>query len=194
MIENVLSKKQWSAGKKIGVKTAISALIIIAAVVLPQLVHLVTGAPGGVKYLPMYLPVVIGGAVMGTVWGLGIGILSPLVSFLITSAFGNPMPMAARLPFMMAELGMFALVSGMFSKLIYNKPWTAIIAVLAAEIIGRAFFLLLIAIFGRFTPFTVPMIWGQIKTGFIGLVLQAVIAPLCIIGIRYLIKKDEQNG
>ena len=194
MIENVLSKKQWSAGKKIGIKTAISALIIIAAVVLPQLVHLATGAPGGVKYLPMYLPVVIGGAVMGTVWGLGIGILSPLVSFLITSAFGNPMPMAARLPFMMAELGMFALVSGMFGKLIYNKPWTAIIAVLAAEIIGRAFFLLLIAIFGKFTPFTVPMIWGQIKTGFIGLVLQAVIAPLCIIGIRYLIKKDEQNG
>lgn len=193
MIENVISKKQWSYGKKIGVKTLISAIIIISAVVLPQIVHLAVGAQGGVKYLPMYLPVVIGGAIMGATWGVFIGMLAPLTSYLITTALGNPMPMAARLPFMMSELGVFALVSGAFGKLIYSKPWTAFIAVISAEIIGRAFFLLLIAIFGKFTPFSVAMIWGQIKVGLVGAALQAVIAPLIIIGIRKIIKNDESK-
>ena len=185
MIENVLSRKQLSVGKKIGVKTALSALVIISAVCLPQLVHLVAGAQGGVKYLPMYLPVIIGGALMGAKWGFTVGLIAPFMSFLVTSAFGNPMPMAERLPFMMAELAVFALVSGAFGKLIYKNKW------ISAEIAGRASFVLLIAIFGRFTSFTVPMIWGQIKTGFVGLALQAVIAPLLIIGMRKLIKNDE---
>lgn len=191
MIENVLSRKQLSVGKKIGVKTALSALVIIAAVCLPRLVHLVAGAQGGVKYLPMYLPVIIGGALMGAKWGFTVGLIAPFMSFLVTSAFGNPMPMAERLPFMMAELAVFALVSGAFGKLIYKNKWMAFPAVLSAEIAGRASFVLLIAIFGRFTSFTVPMIWGQIKTGFVGLALQAVIAPLLIIGMRKLIKNDE---
>lgn len=194
MIDNVISKKQWSLGKKICVKTIISLTIILTAVGLPQLAHLTMGAQSGIKYLPMYLPVIIGGAIMGTAWGLGIGILAPVVSFLITSAISNPMPALARLPFMIAELGVFALVTGTFSKLVYKKPWTAFIAVLTAEIIGRSVFIGLIAIFAKYTPFSVPMIWVQIKTGFIGLALQALIAPLVIIGIRYLIKKDAENA
>lgn len=103
--------------------------------------------------------------------------------------------MAARLPFMMSELGVFALVSGAFSKLIYSEPWTAFIAVISAEIIGRAFFLLLVAVFGKSTPFNVAMIWGQIKTGFVCVALQAVIAPLIMILLRIeeLKRKNNQN-
>ena len=68
----------------------------------------------------MYYPVLLAGGLLGIKWGLGIGILSPLVSFAITLIFHQPMPMLERLPFMMIELSVFAVVAGAFSKLIFK--------------------------------------------------------------------------
>lgn len=48
MIENVLVRKNLSLKVKITVKSLISAGIIALAVILPQLVHLALGQPGGV--------------------------------------------------------------------------------------------------------------------------------------------------
>ena len=98
MIESVLAKHNVKFGARITVKALISAGIIALAVVLPQLVHLAAGAEGGVRWLPMYLPVLLGGCLLGWRWGLGIGLLSPLASFAVTSAAGNAMPAASRLP------------------------------------------------------------------------------------------------
>ncbi len=84
MLENALTYYNVSAGKKIAVKTLISAGLVALAVALPQLVHLALGQPGGVQWLPMYLPVLIGGCLLGSRWGLAVGVLSPLVSFAIT--------------------------------------------------------------------------------------------------------------
>ena len=103
MIENILARKGISLKIRLTVKSLVSAGIVVLAVVLPQLVHLAAGASGGVTWLPMYLPVLLGGCLLGTWWGLGVGVLSPLVSFAVTSAMGNAMPAAARLPFMTAE-------------------------------------------------------------------------------------------
>lgn len=91
MIENILTKKQASLRVKLTVKTLISTAIIILAVVLPQIAHAAAGAQAGITLLPMYLPVLLGGCLLGPVWGLGVGVLSPLASFLITSALGTPM-------------------------------------------------------------------------------------------------------
>ncbi|MCR5436696.1 MAG: hypothetical protein K6E97_06500 [Treponema sp.] len=191
MFEYALTMKNVSYGKKITYKSLVSAGLIILAVVLPQLVHLALGQPGGVKWLPMYLPVLIGGCLLGAKWGLITGILSPLVSFIITSAIGNPMPAFARLPFMIAELAAFALVSGLFSKKILKNGLWAFPAVIAAQIAGRALFLLLIAVTQRFTSFTVPMIWNQIKAGLPGLLVQAIIVPVIIIILRKILIKDN---
>ncbi|MDE7181623.1 MAG: hypothetical protein K2O41_01145, partial [Clostridia bacterium] len=116
MIESVLAKKNYSAKTKITVKSLISAGLVALAVILPQIIHAAFGSAGGVQWLPMYLPVLLGGCLLGWTWGLGVGIASPVVSFLITLAFGNPMPAAARLPFMIAELAVFAAVSGLFTE------------------------------------------------------------------------------
>ena len=97
MFENALTLRNVSSGRKIACKTLLSAGLIALAVVLPQIMHLALGQPGGVKWLPMYLPVLIGGCLLGTKWGFAVGVLSPMVSFMITSIMGNPMPMAAML-------------------------------------------------------------------------------------------------
>lgn len=193
MFENALTMRNVSCGTKITYKTLVSAGIVALAVILPQLVHLALGAPGGVKFLPMYLPVLIGGCLLDAKWGLAVGALSPLVSFVITSAMGNPMPMAARLPFMMAELAIFAAVSGAFTKKIAANGLWAFPAVIFAQICGRTAFLGLIAATQHFTQFTASMIWGQIQTGFVGLAVQAVFVPLIIITLRKLMIKDSKN-
>ena len=193
MLESILARKGVSVRTRITVKSLVAVGVVALAVLLPQLVHLAAGASGGVRWLPMYLPVLLGGCLLGTWWGLGVGLVSPLASFAITSAMGSAMPAAARLPFMMAELAVFAAVSGLFSKKIAENGWMAFPAVLLAAVSGRAFFLLLAVIFQKIAPFTPAMIWSQIQTGLLGLVLQAVLVPFIAMGLRVLINRDKNN-
>ncbi len=193
MLESILARKGVSVRTRITVKSLVAVGVVALAVLLPQLVHLAAGASGGVRWLPMYLPVLLGGCLLGTWWGLGVGLVSPLASFAITSGMGSAMPAAARLPFMMAELAVFAAVSGLFSKKIAENGWMAFPAVLLAAVSGRAFFLLLAVIFQNVAPFTPAMIWSQIQTGLLGLVLQAVLVPFIAMGLRVLINRDKNN-
>ena len=192
MIESVLARHNVKPGVKIAVKTLISAGVIALAVILPQIVHLFAGAQGGVRWLPMYLPVLLGGCLLGWRWGLGVGLLSPLVSFAFTSLAGNAMPAAARLPYMMAELAAFAVVSGLFSEKIARNGWMAFPAVLLAQVSGRLFFLVLAAAFQGVSSLSAAVVWSQIQAGLLGLVLQAVVVPFLVMGLRALMNRDRK--
>ena len=193
MVESALTKRKISFRLKITVKSLISAGIIALAVILPQFVHLFAGAQGGVRWLPMYLPVLLGGCLLGWSWGLGIGVLSPLTSFFITSAFGNPMPIAARLPFMMIEFAIFAGISGLFSKKIAKNAWIAFPAVLLAQLAGRSAFMILVLLLQSVIPFAPAVIWGQIQAGLSGMLLQSLIVPLTVMGLKRLLVKDDND-
>lgn len=193
MLETALERKNIKFGVKITVKALISAGVIALAVILPQLVHLFSGAAGGAKWLPMYLPVLIGGCLLGWRWGLGVGVLSPVISFLITSMTGNAMPAASRLPYLIAELAVFAVVSGVFSKKISENLWLAFPAVLLAQVSGRAVFLMVAAIFQSIAPLSAAAVWSQIQTGLLGLVLQAVLVPFIVMGLGVLLGRDAQK-
>ena len=190
MIENALRSRQVSFKLGITVKALISAGIVALAVLLPQLAHLALGEQAGMRFLPMYLPVLLGGCLLGWRWGLGIGLLSPLVSYLITAAAGAPMPALARMPFMMAELAVFAVVCGVFSDKIAKNGLMAFPAVLLAQLGGRSVFLLSAAAFSGVSPLNAAMVWSQIQTGFAGLLIQAVLAPVIIIGLKALTDKS----
>ena len=190
MIENALRSRQVSFKLGITVKALISAGTVALAVLLPQLAHLALGEQAGMRFLPMYLPVLLGGCLLGWQWGLGIGLLSPLVSYLITAAAGSPMPALARMPFMMAELAVFAVVCGVFSDKIARNGLMAFPAVLLAQLGGRSVFLLSAAAFSGVSPLNAAMGWGQIQTGFAGLLIQAVLAPVIIIGLKAFMDKS----
>ncbi len=190
MIENALRSRQVSFKLGITVKALISAGTVALAVLLPQLAHLALGEQAGMRFLPMYLPVLLGGCLLGWQWGLGIGLLSPLVSYLITAAAGSPMPALARLPFMMAELAVFAVICGVFSDKIAKNGLMAFPAVLLAQLGGRSVFLLSAAAFSGVSPLNAAMVWGQIQTGFAGLLIQAVLAPVIIIGLKAFMDKS----
>ncbi len=192
MIEQVLQRHNVSLRGKITAKMLVSLGIVALAVLLPQLVHAALGAPGGVQWLPMYLPVLLGGCLLGWQWGLGVGILSPLVSFAITALAGSPMPAAARLPYMIAELAVFAAVSGLFSRRIAENGWMAFPAVLLAQVAGRLVFLALAAIFESVSPLSAAAVWSQIQTGLLGLLLQAVLVPFLVMGVRLLLVREKK--
>lgn len=187
MIENILTRKNCTVKVKITVKSLLSVGLVALAVILPQLVHLALGASGGVEWLPMYLPVLLGGCLLGAEWGLGVGVLSPVVSFAITALFGNPMPASARLPFMICELAVMAAVSGLFSEKISKNGWTAFAAVILAFTAGRTLFMILALIFAPLTPFTPALIWSQIESGLVGMILQCVLIPFAVMGLRKLL-------
>ena len=192
MIESVLTRRNVSLRVKVTVKMLISLGVVALAVVLPQLVHLAAGAQGGVAWLPMYLPVLLGGCLLGWHWGLGVGVLSPVVSFAVTSLAGNAMPAAARLPYMMAELAVFAAVSGLFSKKIAENGWMTFPAVLLAQVAGRLTFLALAAVFQGVSPLSAAAVWSQIRAGLLGMVLQAVVVPFLVMVLRLLLVKESK--
>ena len=193
MIENVLTCRNYTVKMKLTIKGLVSLGIVALAVVLPQLLHLALGQAGGVQWLPMYLPILLGGCLLGARWGLAVGVVSPFVSFLITSAITDPMPAAARLPFMMAELAVFAAVSGLFSGKIAENGWMAFPAVLLAQVAGRATFMLLVFAFQSVSSLAPAMIWSQIQTGLLGMVLQAVLVPFAVMGLRILLQRENNE-
>ena len=193
MIESILTRKNVGVRGRVTVKAVLSAGIIALAVLLPQLVHMAAGPQGGMQWLPMYLPVLLGGCLLGPIWGLGVGVLAPLVSFAVTSAMGNAMPAAARLPFMMAELAVFAAVSGAFSQKIAANSWMAFPAVLLASVCGRLAFLALAAVFQGVSGLTAAAVWSQIQTGLLGLVAQAVLVPVIVMAIAALANREKEE-
>ena len=192
MLENVLTKRNCTVRVKLTVKGLVSFGLIVLAVLLPQLVHLTLGQAGGVRWLPMYLPVLLAGCLLGVKWGTGVGALSPLVSFAVTSIWGDPMPAAARLPFMVAELAVFASVSGLFSSKIAQNRWMTFPAVLLAQVAGRLTFLALAAVFQGVSPLSAAAVWSQIRAGLLGMVLQAVVVPFLVMVLRLLLVKESK--
>lgn len=192
MIESVLVRRNVTLRVKVTVKMLVSLAVVVLAVLLPQLVHLAAGAQGGVQWLPMYLPVLLGGCLLGWQWGLGVGVLSPVVSFAVTALAGDPMPAAARPPYMMAELAVFAAVSGLFSKQIVRNGWMAFPAVLLAQVAGRLTFLALAAVFQAVSPLTAAAVWSQIRAGLLGMVAQAVVVPFLVMGARALLVREKK--
>ena len=166
---------------KLSVKLQTLATVgaVAAAVILPQLFHLMGAVSGlgtalGETFLPMHLPIILAGLLAGPYVGAIAGVLSPLISFALTG-----MPTAAMLPFMMIELCVYGLSSGLLRTV--NLP--NIVKVLIAQVAGRGVraIAILIAVyaFGN-TAVPVAVIWNSIVAGIFGIVLQWALIPLIV--------------
>lgn len=182
MINNVLSQRN----ERIRVKSVAALGLIALAILLPQLVHMAAGKSGGAMFLPMYLPVILSGFILGSFWGLGIAVVAPILSYFLTLSIGTPMPTLERLPFMILELSIFAFITGLFSKKISVK--NVLIGLLLAIIIGRFVFLLSSFIFQS----NMEIVFEQMKIGLIGIAIQIILVPSVILVLDRLIKNEER--
>ncbi len=121
-------------------KAAHAALYLALAIILPVVFH--QFGIGGRVFLPMHIPVLICGFVVGPLAGVLIGLVAPPMSQLLTG-----MPPLYAVPLMMMELALYGLIAGLaYRKMGFN----IYIALLIAMIFGRLAFALGLLVLGQF--------------------------------------------
>ena len=151
----------------LGTKTAATLLAIVAAVVLPQLFHVIGAVSGQ------------GTMLVGAIAGAA----APLVSFLLSG-----MPMLAMLPLMMAELCAYGLVAGLLRGIKLPSLAKVVIAQLAGRVVLTA--ATAIAVFAFGSSKAIAATWtSDLAAGLPGLALQWALIPLAAYWTESLIAK-----
>ena len=189
MLDVVLKKRSFAF--RMSVKSGVSVLLVVLAVALPQIAHAAGGTAAASVWMPMYAPALLAGCLLGWQWGLGVGIMSPVISFAFTTlALGTGMPRAASLPYYILELAAYGLVSGLFAKKIQKNVYLGFPAVILAQLSGRTVYLIYNLIAGR----QFSALWGNIQTGLTGLYLQTILVPVIVIALALLLKREREQS
>jgi len=150
----------------------------------------------GSMLLPMHIPVLLCGFICGPVWGLAVGLVAPLLRFLMFSA--PPMPTAA---IMALELATYGLLAGLFYRALPKKIGFTFVALILAMIGGRIVWGA--ATYGVYavgfsdSAFT----WQAFASGAVlvawpGILIQLALIPALMIALRKtkIIQEVTQNG
>ncbi len=166
------------------IKISIGAMLTALSIILPQIFHL-TGIPQvGSVFLPMHIPVLLSGFIIGPVYASIIGAVAPFISHLLTN-----MPASARLPFMIIELLFYGLTSGLFYHTfkLKNKKFGTVISLCLSMSAGRLAYALSLFIASEFFGITCG---GAVAaatatvTGIYGIVLQLVAIPPIVYALK----------
>ncbi len=188
MLNAVLAKQKLAV--RLSVKGAISVAMVILSVGLPQIAHIIGGASAGAAWMPMYLPALLAGCLLGWQWGLGVGIIAPIVSFGFTTlALGSAMPALERLPYMTLELAAFGAVTGLFAKKIEKNSLFAFPAVLLAQLAGRTVY----AVYNLIAGASFAHVWASVQTSLTGLYVQALLVPAIVIALAAILKREAKK-
>lgn len=162
---------------------AVSAAVCALAAVIPQLFHLIGGKPVGNIFLPMHLPVILGGFLLNPTAALVCGVLSPLFSFFVSG-----MPQFPRLIFMMFELGAYGLITSLcthkFRLPVFITLPLSWIGGRAVFLITAAFALHVLNLEIQGIPSAWAAVWTAVTTGFPGIILQAVLVPILVAALK----------
>ena len=177
-------------------KLTMGGFLIALGVLLPYVTAHAFGVPGNVL-LPMHLPVLFAGFLLGPIYGMLCGILIPTLSSLLT---GMP-PLFPMLPLMIGELGVYGLVSG----LLYYKtplgriPYGIFPSLIGAMIAGRAMYGIIFNVMLLATPEKTAFaaVLGSIIKGIPGIIIQLILIPVILVALdgaflkRHRIKTND---
>jgi len=161
-------------------KLVITAMFVAIGIVLPLAVHTIPNT--GRIFLPMHIPILLCGLIVGFPYGLACGIITPLLSSLITG-----MPPAAMLPAMVCELAAYGTVSSLLMRYVTVKNLFArtYIALIGAMLIGRIFFGILNSIIFFAGSYSMQMwLTASFITALPGVAIQIVIIPIIVLALQ----------
>jgi len=163
-----------------------TALFLALAVLLPIGFHQI-GASGRI-FLPMHIPPLLAGFLIGPLSGVLVGLLAPGLSYLLTG-----MPPTYAVPLMSLELPMYGLVAGMAYKRLNLNIY---ISLIAAMLVGRIMFGLGLFVLGLFMnlPYTAAKFFstgGAIISGLPGIVVQIVAIPILVASLKRFYAPQE---
>jgi len=155
------------------------ALYLALAVIIPIGFH--AFGLGGRIFLPMHIPVLLAGFLVGPLCGLIVGLLAPGLSFLLTG-----MPPTYAVPLMSLELPIYGLIAGLFYKRLKMNIY---IVLIISMILGRLVFALGLLVLGLFIklPYTAAAFLsagGAVITGLPGIAVQLVLIPFIVASLR----------
>jgi len=161
-------------------KLAITAMFVAIGIVLPLAFHTIPNA--GRIFLPMHIPILLCGLVIGFPYGLACGIITPLLSSLITG-----MPPAAMLPAMVCELAAYGTVSSLLMRYvpIKNMFTRTYISLIGAMLVGRMLFGILNSVIFMAGSYSMQMwVTAAFITALPGVAIQIVIIPLIVLALQ----------
>lgn len=161
-------------------KITYTALFISLAILLPFITFQIPSI--GQLLTPMHFPVIIGALLLGPFYGALIGIISPLLRFLL---FGMPiLPVASA---MAIELAIYAVVISVVMKLLKKVEIHHLaklyISLIIAMLLGRVGFALAAMIFMNAPSFQVVFI-STFSGSSIGILLQLILIPMIYVRIH----------
>lgn len=165
------------------------ALFLALSVLLPIAFH--AADLGGRIFLPMHIPALLAGFLVGPGSGLVVGLLGPGLSNMLTG-----MPPAVMTPAMTLELSFYGLIAGItYVKMRMN----IVAALLIAMVAGRLMFGLAIFLLGLFIdmPYDAALYFssaGPILTGLPGIAVQLFLIPILVAGVNRYRRSRRQFG
>lgn len=155
-------------------KITMSAVLIALGIILPTIFH-ATGISGKI-FLPMHIPVLIGGLILGGGLGLVIGILLPIANHLILG-----MPPVPILYTMIFELAIYGLMTGVLYK---NIKMNLIPSLVCGMLLGRVasaigFFVLTYINTGQLGSFKL-FLNGAFVIALPGIIIQLILIPIIV--------------
>lgn len=156
----------------------LAGLLIAIGVIVPSIFH-TTGIDGRV-FLPMHIPVLLGGFLLSPLYALLVGMMTPLVNSLLTSM----PPLFPTAIVMMFELGAYGLIASYLYKRI-KMP--IIISLILSMLGGRLVASLVTYIFViAFSLKIDPMfiLTGGIVFALPGIIIQIILIPILMHGIE----------
>lgn len=159
-------------------KLVLMAIFIALGIVLPISFHLFGSGLASI-ISPMHIPVFIAGAFLGSLAGLIIGAITPLLSSLFT---GMP-PVLPMLPIMFVELAIYGCIIGyLFKTKDLNIYFSLLISMLLGRIGAGIVVWFLVHVFSiTYLPAN-PLIFvqGTIVKGLPGIVIQLILVPIVV--------------
>lgn len=149
-------------------------------VALPRIFHVLAGTSAGATFLPMHIAVLIAALTFGITSSTIVAGSSIVCSYLLTG-----MPSLARLPYMLIELVIYAILLS-----VCNKKFNSYISLIATIILGRVLYagVLAVAINVLGLPTYGISVIESIKVGLPGIILQLAFVPV----IAKVIKKGAK--
>ncbi len=157
----------------------LAGVFIALGIVLPMAFHMIGGA--GPIFLPMHIPVLIGGFFLSPILALSVGVITPLLSGFIT---GMP-PLFPMMPIMMLELGIYGLTISVIKNNVSKNPYIALLISMLLGRIGAGFMVYVLStFFAAKLPSSFVFITTAVTTGIPGIVIQLLIIPVVVIALN----------
>jgi len=146
------------------------------------------GVPGSVL-LPMHIPVLIAGLLLGYRYGAICGFVTPIVSSLLT---GMP-ALWPMLPMMACELTTYGVVTGILRKKFKMPLYLSLIGAMIAGRIVSGIVYAVIVMPASITPVMESVI-TTLMTGLPGILIQLAIIPAAVKLLERKVKIEDADG